>query len=112
MPPSSLDLLRGTLDLLILQSLRLGPLHGYAVASAIRLRSDDELLVEEGALYPALHRLELRGLIAAEWGQSVNNRKARYYTITAAGKRELRTRAADWKRYVAAVGKVLAPGEA
>jgi transcriptional regulator len=87
-------------------------MHGYAIAAAIKLRTDDAILVEEGALYPALHRLEARRWIAAEWGLSENNRKARYYSLTAVGRRRLRTEMADWRRYVEAVGKVLAPTEA
>jgi PadR family transcriptional regulator len=104
-----LDLLRGTLDLLVLRTLVPGPLHGYAVAAAIRDRSDGALLVEEGALYPALHRLEGRGLVEAEWGVSENNRKARYYALTPAGVRRLRTATSEWDRYVQAVSRVLAP---
>jgi transcriptional regulator len=104
-----LDLLRGTLDLLVLRTVSAGPMHGYAIAAAIKQRTDDAILVEEGALYPALHRLEARRWIAAEWGLSENNRKARYYSLTAAGRRRLRTEMADWRRYVEAVGKVLAP---
>ncbi len=107
-----LDLLRGTLDLLVLRTLRPGPMHGYAVAAAIRDRSDGDLLVEEGALYPALHRLEARGWVEAEWGVSENNRKARYYGLTRAGARRLRAATAEWDRYVRAVGRVLAPGSA
>ena len=113
MPPGSpLELLRGTLDLMILRVLAPGPLHGYAIATAIQQRSDETLLVEEGALYPALHRLEGRGCVEADWGVSENNRRARYYALTAEGRRELRARVRDWERYVTAVDKVLAPAEA
>jgi transcriptional regulator len=111
MAASDLDLLRGTLDLLVLRCLKPGPMHGYAIAAAIKQRTEDAILVEEGALYPALHRLEARGWITAEWGQSENNRKARYYGLTAAGRKQLRIRTATWHRYVEAVSKVLAPQE-
>ena len=104
-----LDLLRGTLDLLVLRTLVSGPRHGYAVAAAIRDRSDGELLVEEGALYPALHRLEARGWVEAEWGVSENNRKARYYGLTRAGAKRLKAATSEWGRYVRAVDRVLAP---
>jgi transcriptional regulator len=109
MPPSSLDLLRGTLDLLILRTLVPGPHHGYAIADAILQGSAQELLVEEGALYPALHRLAARGWVESEWGVSDNHRRARYYALTPAGRRRLRTEVAEWDRYVAAVGRVLRP---
>jgi PadR family transcriptional regulator PadR len=104
-----LDLIRGTLDLLILRTLTAAPMHGYAVVAAIRERSGGELLVEEGALYPALHRLEERGLVEAEWGVSENNRRARYYALTRAGAKRLRAASGEWERYVRAVGRVLAP---
>jgi transcriptional regulator len=110
MSDSELELVRGTVDLLILKTLALGPLHGYAVASRIRDRSDGELLVVEGALYPALHRLEARDLIAAEWGITPTGRRARYYSLTPSGRQALKAETAIWRRYVAAVGKVLAPG--
>ncbi len=106
---SALDLLRGTLDLLILRTLLTGPRHGYAIAESILRDSDDELLVEEGALYPALHRLAAKGWVESEWGVSDNNRRARYYAITPAGRRQLRAEVADWERYVRAVGRVLKP---
>jgi transcriptional regulator len=109
MAPPDLDLLRGTLDLLVLKTLVPGPMHGYTIAAAIRQRTDDAILVEEGALYPSLHRLAARGLIAAEWGFSENNRKARYYELTRAGRRELRTQETLWRRYVLAVSKILQP---
>jgi PadR family transcriptional regulator PadR len=103
-----LDLLRGTLDVLILKTLSWGPLHGYAIARWLHDVSDDALRVEEGARYPALHRLEKQGWIEAEWGLSENNRKAKYYQLTALGRRQLRTKATTWARYSAAVSKVLA----
>ena len=109
MATNDLDLLRGTLDLLVLRTLVPGPMHGYAIAAAIRQRTDNAILVEEGALYPSLHRLAARRLISAEWGQSENNRKARYYELTAAGRRELRAQESTWRRYVVAVSKVLQP---
>ena len=107
MEKPSLDLVRGTLDLLILKSLLWGPLHGYAVSSNIRRRTGDALLVEEGALYPALHRLEAKGLIEAEWGLSDNNRRAKYYELTPEGRRRLRDESKTWREYAAAVAKVL-----
>lgn len=104
---TELDLLQGTLDLLVLKTLNWGPMHGYAVARWIRETTDDELHVEEGALYTALHRMEKRGWIAAEWGVSENNRKARYYKLTAAGRRQLVGKAAAFERYAEAVFRVL-----
>ncbi len=102
-----LDLLRGTLDLLILKALTWGPRHGYAVTSWIHDATSGELDVEDGALYQALHRLEARGWVAAEWGLSENSRKAKYYTLTAAGRRHLKAQAGLWERYARAVGRVL-----
>lgn len=104
---ASLDLLQGTLDLLVLKALSWNTGHGYAVATWIRERSDDEFLVEEGALYPALHRLERRGWLESEWGLSENNRKAKYYRLTGKGRAQLRAEVSRWARYVSAVGKVL-----
>jgi transcriptional regulator len=112
MTNSSLDLLRGTLDLLVLQTLITGPRHGYTIAEEILRKSGDELLVEEGALYPALHRLAARGWVESEWGVSENNRKARYYSLTPSGRRQLRTQTVEWQRYVTAVARVLKPGRA
>ena len=108
---TALDLLQGTLDLLVLKALSWGELHGYAVATWIRERSEREFLVEEGALYPALHRLERRGWLEAEWGVSENNRKAKYYRLTGKGRSQLRTEVVRWDRYVSAVGKVLRTAE-
>jgi len=102
-----LDLLRGTLDLLILKALTWGPRHGYAVTSWIRDTTSGELEVEDGALYQALHRLEQRGWLAAEWGLSENNRKAKYYALTPAGRRELKAQVSTWDRYARAVSRVL-----
>jgi PadR family transcriptional regulator, regulatory protein PadR len=104
---SDLDLLQGTLDVLVLRALTWEPRHGYAVARWIKETSDEALLVEDRALYVALHRLEKRGCIAAEWGLSENNRKARYYRLTAAGRQQLRAESARWTRYAEAVFKVL-----
>src|SRR5271157_5923904 len=107
--PNSGEILPGTLDMLILKTLRRGPMHGYAVAEFIQQTSEDVLRVEEGALYPALHRLELRGLLAAEWGISENNRRAKYYQLTAAGRRHLADEAARWGRMTAAIARIMEP---
>jgi transcriptional regulator len=101
------DLLQGTLDMLVLKALIRGPLHGYAVAEFIHQTSEDVLRVEEGALYPALHRLELRGLVTAEWGLSDNNRRAKFYQLTAAGREHLTAEAETWTRLTAAVSRIL-----
>ncbi len=106
-----LELLQGTLDLLILRTLILGPQHGQGIARAIQQTSDEELLVEHGALYPALQRLEKRGWIAAKWGVSSNNRKARFYSLTSAGRRQLVKETGKWKRLAAAIGRILGPEE-
>jgi transcriptional regulator len=100
-------LVRGTLDVLILKALSWGPRHGYAVAEWIRAITDDELLVVEGPLYTALHRLERKGWLVAEWGYSENNRKAKYYQLTRAGRQQLRAEVSSWERYVTAVSKAL-----
>ena len=102
-----LELVRGTLDVLVLKALAWGPLHGYAVSALIRRQTDGALLVEEGTLYPALWRLESRGLIEAEWGVSENNRRAKYYALTPAGRRRLRDDTRVWDTYAAAVNKML-----
>lgn len=102
-----LELLQGTLDLLILRTLIFGPQHGQGIARVIQQTSEDELLVEHGALYPALQRLEARGWISAEWGVSSNNRKARFYKLTRTGRNQLVREAAKWKRLTAAIGRVL-----
>jgi PadR family transcriptional regulator, regulatory protein PadR len=106
-----LELLQGTLDLLILRTLILGSQHGQGIARAIQLTSDEELLVEHGALYPALQRLEDRGWISAKWGVSTNNRKARFYSLTAAGRKQLVRETTKWKRLSAAIGRILGPEE-
>ena len=100
-------LLQGTLDMLILKTLSRGAMHGYEVAQFIQASSDEVLRVEEGALYPALHRLELRGWLRAEWGTSDNNRRAKYYRLTAIGRRELESEAAYWVRVASAVSRVM-----
>jgi len=97
------EILRGTLDLLILKALSWGPSHGYAVARWIQHATDDALAIGEGTLYPALHRLEERGWIAASWGASENNRQAKFYALTRRGRAQLRVEAANWRRYAAAV---------
>lgn len=108
MPRNIIDAVQGTLDFLILKTLSWGPMHGYAISRWILETSGEELNIEEGTLYPALHRLEHRGLIEAEWGLSDNNRRAKYYRLTDEGTGELRTRVANWERYARAVAKVLA----
>jgi len=108
MPRNIIDAVQGTLDFLILRALSWGELHGYAIVRFIRESSSDELQIEEGTLYPALHRLEDRGLIEAEWGLSENNRRAKYYRLTRSGRRELKERLASWERYARAVEGVLA----
>jgi transcriptional regulator len=107
--PERLELLQGTLDLLILRTLIFGPQHGQGIARAIQQTSDNELLVEHGALYPALQRLETRGWIAAEWGTSTNNRKARFYTLTKAGRKQLVQETTQWRRLATAIGRILGP---
>src|SRR5271157_6256139 len=107
--PSSGELLQGTLDMLILKTLIRGPMHGYGVVEFIQQTSEDVLRVEEGALYPALHRLELRGLLSAEWGISENNRRAKFYKLTAAGHRSLEGEAARWKRMSTAIARIMEP---
>ena len=101
------NLLQGTLELLILHALQRGPLHGYSIAQTIHLLSDEVLKVEEGSLYPALYRLELDGAIAATWGASENNRKAKYYRITRRGRKILGEQVATWTRLSGAVARVL-----
>jgi len=102
-----LELLQGTLDLLILRTLIFGSQHGQGIARAIQQSSDEELLVEHGALYPALQRLEERGWISAKWGTSSNNRKARFYSLTPAGRKQLVKETTKWKRFATAIGRIL-----
>ena len=110
MAPSAPDLLQGTLDLLILKTLSSGPMHGWGVAQRILASSQNLLQVQQGSLYPALHRLEERGWIAAEWGTSENNRRARFYRLTADGRRQLVREAENWRRFAGAVHFVLQAG--
>ena len=107
MAAAPLNLLQGTLDVLILKTLSWQPLHGYSISRWIRRRTDGVLGVEDAALYQALHRLERRGWIASEWGLSENNRRAKFYHLTAAGRRQLRAEDGAWRQYAAAVFKVL-----
>ena len=107
MEKSSLDVVRGTLDVLILKTLSWGAMHGYAISQTILRQTDEALLVEEGALYPALYRMESKGWLEAEWGVSENNRRAKYYRLTADGRRRLREEMKMWGHYAEAVGKVL-----
>jgi len=100
-------LVKGTLDVLILKALSWGPMHGFEVTAWLEDRSGGELAVDDGALYQALHRMEERGQVAAEWGTSENNRRARYYGMTAAGRAWLRAESATWSRYAATVGSIL-----
>jgi|SRR5580704_6667994 PadR family transcriptional regulator PadR len=104
---TDLDLVQGTLDILVLKALVWGPRHGYAVARWIGERTDEELRVEDGALYTALHRIETRGWVRGQWGRSENNRAAKYYALTAAGRKQLAARISVWQRYAAAVSRVL-----
>jgi transcriptional regulator len=106
-----LQMMQGTLDLLILQSLLPGPAHGHTIAHIIEHRSEDVLQVEHGSLYPALHRLEIRGWISSFWGTSENNRKARYYLLTPLGRKQLKSQTSNWDRLVRAVNRVLRPAE-
>jgi PadR family transcriptional regulator PadR len=105
--PSSGELLQGTLDMLVLKTLTRGPMHGYAIAEFIHHTTEDALRVEEGALYPALHRLELRGLLRSEWGLSENNRRAKFYRLTAAGRKRLAEETVHWSRMTAAIARIL-----
>ena len=101
------ELVQGTLEMLILRTLARGPDHGFGIAQTIHVRSEEVLRVEEGSLYPALHRLELSGLVAAEWGQSQNNRRARFYRLTAKGRRRLQEERESWQRLAAAIARVM-----
>jgi PadR family transcriptional regulator, regulatory protein PadR len=112
-PPKTADLLPGTLDMLILKAVSLAPLHGYGVLLRIKQISGDALDIPQGSLYPALYRLEHQGLIAAEWGQSDNNRRAKFYTLTAGGRKRLKEETDGWNRLASAIGAALntAPDE-
>ena len=107
MPATKAELLQGTLDLLILKTLTAGPMHGNAIAQRIQQRSDDVLVVEEGSLYPALYRMEAKGWIGAEWGKSDNNRRAKYYSLTRTGRKQLEEETAVWERIHRAITLVL-----
>jgi transcriptional regulator len=106
-----IELLQGTLDLLILRTLRLGPAHGHAIAKAIEFRSDDVLQVEQGSLYPALHRLIKRGWISVQDGTSENNRRAKFYRLTARGRRQLEVETSKWDKLAGAIARILKPAE-
>ena len=106
MPPST-DLLQGTLDMLILRAVAAEPLHGWAIAQRIQVVSENVLQIGQGSLYPALHRLEYKGWIRAEWGASENNRRARFYALTAAGRKQLNAELANWTRLTGAINLVL-----
>ena len=101
------DILQGTLDMLILKAVSLGPLHGYGILLRIQQISKDALQIPQGSLYPALYRLQHRGWIAAQWGESENKRKAKYYSLTAAGRKQLRSEKQEWKRLAVAIADVL-----
>ena len=101
------DLLQGTMDLLVLKALQLGPLHGWGITERIEQGSRNVLRMNQGSLYPALYRLEHQGLIAAEWGESENKRKAKFYTLTATGRRRLKEETAEWNKLVSAIGTAL-----
>src|SRR5690242_4879459 len=107
MPLPPVDILQGTLDMLILKAVSLGPLHGYGVLLRIQQISQNRLLIQQGSLYPALYRLEHQGLITSEWGESENKRKAKYYRLTAAGRRRLKEETAYWRRFSEAIGFAL-----
>jgi len=102
-----MDLLQGTLDMLILKAVSLGPLHGYGVLLRIQQISSGQLEIQQGSLYPALYRLEHQGWIASEWGESENNRKAKFYTLTAAGRKQLRAESEKWNRMAGLIGGIL-----
>ncbi len=106
-----IELLQGTLDLLILRTLLLGPTHGHAIAKAIEFRSDDVLQVEQGSLYPALHRLIKRGWISVQDGTSENNRRAKFYRLTARGRRQLEVETSKWDKLAGAIARILRPAE-
>jgi len=109
-PPEAGDILQGTLDMLILHTLVMGPAHGHTIAQGIERTSENALEVEQGSLYPALHRLEDRGWLSSEWGVSENNRRAKFYRLTARGRKELNAAAGRWRRMTYAIGLIL--GEA
>ena len=107
MPNDRVELLQGTLDMLILKIVTLGPIHGYGISQRLRQISKEVLLVQQGSLYPALHRLEKRGWLAAEWGESENGRQAKFYKLSAKGKQQLRKEESNWNRLAGAVASIL-----
>jgi PadR family transcriptional regulator, regulatory protein PadR len=107
-PPANQEMLQGTMDMLILQTLIMGPAHGHTIAHVIEHSSQDVLQVEQGSLYPALHRLADRGWVSSYWGTSENNRKAKYYKLTAKGRKQLLAETSRWQQMVEAIGRVLA----
>ena len=107
-PSSRIELLQGTLDMLILRTLLFGPAHGHQIAKHIQRTTEDLLQIEHGSLYPALHRLERKGWLTAEWGYSEKNRKAKYYELSRSGRQQLRSEVSSWDRYVRAIAKALA----
>jgi len=111
MPIEKSDLLQGTLDMLILKIVELGPVHGYGIAQRIRQISEEVLQVQQGSLYPALHRLEKRGWLAAEWGESDNGRQAKFYKLSAKGRKQLVSEESNWNRLAGAVGQILQTAE-
>ena len=108
---ADLDVLQGTLDMLVLKTLTWRPMHGYDILDWLRRATEQRLRLEDAALYPALHRLEARGLVESEWGLSANNRKARFYKLTAQGRRSLKAEAQVWERYVNVIGKVMSAAQ-
>lgn len=106
-----MDVLQGTLDMFVLKTLTWGPMHGYDILDWLRRASGDELNIEDAALYPALHRLEARGLVSSDWGLSANNRRAKYYKLTATGRNALRSEASKWSRYVDLAGRIMSAGQ-
>jgi PadR family transcriptional regulator, regulatory protein PadR len=109
--PLQSDLLQGTLDMLVLKTLVLGPAHGYTIAHSIEQGSEEVLQIEHGSLYPALHRLHNRGWIASFWGTSENNRKAKYYRLTPKGKKQLAAQSSRWDAIVRAIGRIMSPAQ-
>jgi PadR family transcriptional regulator PadR len=107
MPVTTVALLQGSLDILVLKTLSWGPLHGFGIARWIQRTTDDALQLEEGSLYPALYRMENRGWLVAEWGVTENNRRAKYYRLSSAGRKQLVAETATWERFTTAMGKVL-----
>ena len=110
MPRQEVDVLQGTLDMLVLKALTWGPMHGYSILAWLRDATARELRIEDAALYPALHRMEARRLVQSEWGLSENNRRAKYYRLTTAGRQALRAEADGWTRYVAVIARVMQAG--